>query len=85
MTNNLAAEASVKVRHVRAGRGKGVFAEAFSLASGGGKWLEVGAPFSGTVCIGRPPRYEHVFFRKNVSLRLYRGGMRGKAAGSLSA
>ena len=32
--------------------------------------------FSGTVCIGRPPRYERAFFRKNVSLKLCREGLR---------
>ena len=39
-----------------------------------------GGLFSGTVYLYRPPRYEHVFFLKIVSLKLCRGGLIGKAS-----
>ena len=44
-----------------------------------------GGLFSGTVGISRPLRYEHVFFQTNVSLKLCRGVLSGKASKGLTA
>ena len=42
-------------------------------ASEGKRWGEEGGLFSGTGGIGRPPRYEHVFFLKFAFWKLRAG------------